>query len=273
MKTKNVPKTEKLQNIKYLIAIIIFIYIIVLSSTLILNYHVKPIEVYKVSTDNLIEDGSFEKFNQTAGDCCNANPNASKVFASKSLDAISGKYSLNLTSYSQCACISKPLINFTNSEKYLLSFYYKGDNPRTCLYTTGDKKCLFNENVNISKEWNKYYKIIKFTENSDNPSVYLYTDANGKLRTNFYDNLQINRLVYLTSNPQYRDSETYIIKTKTDNLVNGIKISDNTNGEAYYLVKGKPIITVQFPYTELVLIIIMMLIMVRLILKKKDPWE
>ncbi|MFA6023469.1 MAG: hypothetical protein WC781_05260 [Candidatus Pacearchaeota archaeon] len=50
-------------------------------------------------------------------------------------------------------------------------------------------------------------------------------------------------------------------------------ISEPANGEAYYLVHGSPQITIKFPYTELGLIVVMLLVMIRLILRKKEQWE
>lgn len=267
--------SKKLKKVRYLFAFVLFVYLILLSSSLILKYHVTSAEIYKLSNENLIEDGSFEDFNQTAGNCC-TNPDIikdGKVFASQSTDAFLGKYSLNLTSYNQCACINKPFANFINSEKYILSFNYKGDNPRTCLWSQEDKKCLLNENANKSEEWVGFFKIFNFTDKSENVAVYFYTDASGKVKTNLYDDLQVRKLAEISENADFKSYEYYIIKTNTGNKVNGEIISDAVNGEAYYLIKGKPDITLKFPWTELVLIIIIMLIITRLVLKKREAWE
>lgn len=267
------PKKEKIKRIRYLIAIILFIYIVVLASTLLLNYHVEPIQVLKVAPQNFIQDGSFEKFNQTAGDCCNANPNASKVYAAKSLDSYLGKYSLNLTSYNQCACINKPINNITTSGVYALYFNYKGDGPRTCIWSGGDNKCLVSERSDLSKNWTRYGKLFNFTNQSANVAVFLYTDSTGTLKTNLYDDLEVKRLVYVTNNAPYLKDSQYVVETSKENVINGTYLGDADARNAYYLIQGTPDITIKFPWTELILIIVMMLIMIRLILQKKEPWE
>jgi len=44
---------------------------------------------------------------------------------------------------------------------------------------------------------------------------------------------------------------------------------DKKTGEAYFIVKGKPFVTIKFPLSEVVIIVIMMLIIVRLMFKKQ----
>ena len=45
---------------------------------------------------------------------------------------------------------------------------------------------------------------------------------------------------------------------------------DTKTGEAYFIVKGKPYVTIQFPWSEVVIIIIIMLVVVRLMFKRND---
>ncbi len=44
---------------------------------------------------------------------------------------------------------------------------------------------------------------------------------------------------------------------------------DPGTGEAYFLVTGRPNVTIQFPWTEVVIMVIMILIILRLMVKKE----
>ena len=44
---------------------------------------------------------------------------------------------------------------------------------------------------------------------------------------------------------------------------------DVKTGEAYFLAKGKPYVTIKFPWSEIAIIIIMLVIIVRLLFKKQ----
>ncbi len=116
--------------LKYILSAILFFLIVIIVVSFVVQYNVIPKEVYKISKENLVNDGSFEDFNETAGDCCNSNPEKSKVFAFKSSDSFQGSYSLNLKSENQCACYSKKLDYSNKSEKFLLEFLFRGDNRR-----------------------------------------------------------------------------------------------------------------------------------------------
>src|SRR3989344_5942237 len=135
-------KMKKTRLTRYILAVILIIGIIAIISSTILRYNLNPKEIYKVSNDNLIEDGSFENFNKEAWDCCPNNAGNASIFVSKSEDLLDGDYSLNLTSSNHCACTSHPVMQFDNTKKYYLSFYYKGDNPRFCNWVDGDKNCI-----------------------------------------------------------------------------------------------------------------------------------
>lgn len=280
------------KTLKFIIAALLVILAIAIAASVFLRYNVQPNEVYRIS-DNLIEDGGFENFNQPAGDCCNANPLKSRVFASQSSDSFEGKFSLNLTSEYQCACISKSVSNFDASKEYLILFRYKGDNSRICLWSSGDNNCLVKENQKPSKNWTLYFKIFNFTENSKDINLYLYTDSQGAAETNLYDSMQISKIlpVYtsikepyksdfsvfmkkwfnldLDNKPlSYSSNEYYLIRTSSSNIVsskNSEKLDDTT-----YLVKGKPDITLKFPYSELFLLIFLMLIVIRLLFKNQN---
>ncbi|MFA6023465.1 MAG: hypothetical protein WC781_05240 [Candidatus Pacearchaeota archaeon] len=273
MAIKAVTWNKKLQKLRYLFAFVLFVYIIVLSSTLILNYHVKPLEIYKISLENLIEDGSFENFNQTAGDCCNANPGNASVFASKSLDAFAGKYSLNLTSYNHCACVSKGIKNLDSNQKYFLSFYYKGDNAKVCNLISEEKTCKPNNKFQKTTEWTRFNYLLLLNDGSRSSSLHFYADSSGSQVTNLYDGLRVSKLTELLENVELLDYNEYIIKTKVSHNVNGEMLGDPINGEAYYFIQGVPQITIKFPYAELGLIVVMILIMIRLMLRKKEAWE
>ena len=45
---------------------------------------------------------------------------------------------------------------------------------------------------------------------------------------------------------------------------------DAKTGEAYFIVKGRPQVTIQFPWSEIVIIVIIMLVVVRLMFKRND---
>ena len=250
-----------------------------LTFSIITGYKSKPLIQYKIDTTNLIDDGNFESFNQVAGDCCNGLPGIASIFVSKSTEAFDGIFSLNLTSSNHCACIAKQINLFSKSNQYILSFYYKGDNPRICGWTTGDNKCIPAEKFDETEQWNKSISILTFTPKSQSASIYFYADSDGtKTVTNLYDDLQVHKLILYESGT-YSPTESYVVKTKADNNVldfygnKAEQISDVVDGDAYFLTKGEPIITIKFPYSELIIIIVLMLILARLILKKKEPWE
>lgn len=242
-----------------------------------MNYKIIPEQLYKLDKENLISDGGFENFNQVSGDCCNANPSQSKVFASKSEDAYQGIYSLNLTSENQCACINKPLENFNKNQLYFVSFYYKGDKPRICNWVAGDNKCIPDERLKTVSSWTNYKKIISFTNKSDSSSIYFYADSSGTAVTNLYDDLQVYRLI-----PIYTDFETaykkfyrypfnskeqYIIKTDPVNIINSPGAEKLTD-DGYYIVMGEPDVTMKFPWSEVTILLIMMFIIIRLLFTK-----
>lgn len=95
------------------------------------------------------------------------------------------------------------------------------------------------------------------------------------------NNLQVHKLIPITpsiNQADYNLAEQYVIKTNPDNVISAIcseeKLTDEgvcpiekLNDEGYYLITGAPDITLKFPWTELVLIIIMMLMSKILLLK------
>lgn len=259
---------------RYILAFLLFLGIIAIVSTVIYNYNVKPNKAYVVNRENLIEDGSFEGFNEIPGDCCNKDPNKSGVFASKSEESIEGYYSLNLTSENQCACINKPINDFNKFEKYYLSFNYKGDNPRYCNWVRGDNKCLPDQKFNLSNEWVGFRDILKFTEKSISSSIYFYADSDGtKTVTNLYDNLQVHRLIQIDPEGFFDSEEEYIFLTKADNNVYDAELIseiDTKTGEAYFLTKGKPNVTIKFPWSEVVIVGIIILIVIRLLFRRQE---
>ncbi|MFA5724201.1 MAG: hypothetical protein WC979_08145 [Candidatus Pacearchaeota archaeon] len=272
------------KSLRYLFATLLLIAIIFLITITYMNYKVIPTEVHKIDSINYVKEGNFENFNSLAGDCCNANPEESRVFAAKSKDAYEGDYSLNLTSENQCACISKEIYQFDKSNIYLFLFSYKGERPRICLWTNGDKGCLINQEIEPSSKWKNYANILFFTNKSASASVFFYADSDGtRTVTNLYDDLQVHKLVSITpslNSEDYKTNEEYVIKTNPTNVVNSIcakqyitaegkcpveKLSD----DGYYLVRGAPQVNLKFPWPELVLIIIMMLIVIRLLFRKQ----
>ena len=236
--------------------------------SLVLRYNIKPNEVFYIDKENFIEDGSFENFNQTPGDCCNGNPGNASIFASKSTDSLKGEYSLKLESSNHCACIAKNIIDLTNTKKYLLSFYYKGKNAKICNWIIGDDLCNPDANLGSSEKWVAYRKLLIFTNKSRDSLINFYANSDGRVTTtNLYDDLQVRKLTQVDPPYPYKPNEQYLIKTDPSNIVhNGEPLNDE---EGYYLVTGAPDITLQFPLTELILLLFMMLVVVRLLFKKE----
>jgi hypothetical protein len=253
--------------IRIIISFAIILLILNLILSFIMNYYVVPNEVYKLTDNNLIEDGSFENFNETVGDCCNSNPEKSKVFAFKSSDSIKDSYSLNLKSEFQCACYNKPITGYDKKEKIFFEFYYKGTNPRYCLWSEGDKKCLAAGTLDSGKSWNKMQKIVELSESSNLIYLFFYSDSEGSIiADNFYDGLSIKKITLLRNKSIFSNNEEYIFKTKKGNNVKGSLILEES-GYEYYLTKGKPIITLKIPWYELIISIIMLFVSVRILYK------
>jgi len=255
----------------YMFAIILIIVVILIFSRISNNYNSKLSEIYLLDKEDLINDGGFENFNQTVEDCCTTHEkrNEGAVFVSRSSVSFGGKYSLNLTSSNHCACINKVLREFNIDQKYVVSFYYKGDNPRICIFIEIERVCLVGDRIPFSTGWKRYSKIFNSINYSTNAEVYLYTDSTGRTYTNLYDDLQVHKLMPMNSKGPFNENETYIIKTKADNNVNGEMISDVVDGEAYFMVKGEPIVTIKFPWTEVVIIMLMLFVIIRLLFKKQ----
>ena len=257
----------------YLIVGVLLIGVIFIIISIFGRYSITSNEPYKIDKENLIEDGSFEDFNKEAWDCCPNNAGNASIFVSKCEDSFDGEYSLNLTSSNHCACTSKLVSNFSNIFNYLISFHYKGDNPRFCNWVEGDRKCLPNKILNSTKEWTKYKRVLVHAESSLSSLIVFYADSSGSPVTNLYDDLQVHKLIPI-ENPseyEYNSEEEYIFKTKADNNVKGEIISDvdAKTGEAYFLTTGKPYVTIKFPWSEIIIVIIIVLIIIRLLFKKQ----
>jgi hypothetical protein len=257
-------KTLK-NKINIFLILILSIGILLFSLFLINNYSLNMKDLYVIKSTNLIEDPSFENFNDTAKDCCNNLPGEANISSKKNIHAIEGEYCLQLSSNNHCACINKPTINFNKESPSLLTFFYKGDNPRFCIWFEGDKRCSPNKELETTNEWTQQKEILIPTEKTEGISLYFYADSDGtKTVTNYYDDLQIKQLMAINNTYNFQDNENYIIKTKADNEVNGERISEIKNGEAYFLIQGEPNITIKFPLTELIIILIMLIIIIRL---------
>lgn len=266
---------NKIKSTYLIIAGILLIGGIFLLGSVISNYQIDPKEVHSINKDNLIPDGGFEDFNKTSGDCCKMDAEIPIVFASKSEDSYEGSYSLNLTSSNRCACTNFPVSETNSLSKYILSFYYKGDNPRMCNWVNDDQKCMPELRYSSSIDWLKDQQIISLTEKSRQSLIYFYADSrDGKTVTNLYDDLRVHKLIPI-ENPEeyeYNPEEEYIFKTKADNKIHDAQMLgdlDAKTGEAYFITKGKPNITIKFPLSEIVIIILIILIIVRLLFKKQ----
>lgn len=276
--------------LRYTISIVLIIIVIGIGVSYFLSYHVKPQEIYLVDSENLIEDGGFENFSVSVWDCCPTNSGNASIFASQSNDSFKGKYSLNLTSFNHCSCINKPILNLSNLDIYILSFYYKGNNSRFCNWVSGDNACSPGLKLNSYDNWNKYNTILQFTNLSINSLIHFYADSSGQPVTNLYDDLQVHRLIPISYEDlldeesfnqdaieegatELVDTNQYVILTKKDNIVhNGEYLSDSQSekGFGYYLVNGKPDITLRFPLTELIIAIILIAVVIRLIFKRSE---
>jgi hypothetical protein len=248
--------------------IILLILITLILINLIINYKIDPIEKLKIG--EIIASNSFENFESPARDCCENNKGESKISLLKSKDSILGNFSIGLVSENHCACINEPLKNFNKEDIYILKFYYKGDHPRFCSWFEGDKTCTPNKELEETDQWEQQKEILFPTEKTKGISIYFYADSDGtKTVTNYYDDLQVRKLIPITDTYNFQDNEEYIIKTKADNNVNGERISEIENGEAYFLIQGKPNVTIKFPLTELIIILIMLIIIIRLTKNEK----
>src|SRR3989344_1689749 len=157
-----------------ILLLVILIAITVLSTGF--NSSRKVYSVYEVEDYNQVTDGSFEFFNKKPNDCCSYRIGNASFLASKSADKVEGSFSLNLSSANHCACTDKPLTIFNNSENYLLTFDYKGDNPRFCNWVSGENKCMPENKLNASMEWKEYKTILMFTPHSNNSIIHFYAD-------------------------------------------------------------------------------------------------
>ena len=256
------------RKLRVLILGVLLIWLIFIFGSIVLNYNISPTEIYKVENENLIEDGSFERFNQTPGDCCVNNHGDGSIFALKSNISVEGKYSLNLISNNHCACISKKINGFYRNEFYFISLYFWGNSPYVCV----SSKCMPGENINLGNDW-KYYNSIFSVNNTDSLSVFLFANSDGIHKvTNLYDDLQVRKLITI-ENPreyQYNTEEEYIFKAESDNKVKGEMISDTDakTGEAYFIVKGIPHVTIKFPWSDVLIVIIIIFVIVRLMFKR-----
>ena len=147
---------------RYILAIILILIMLGIIGSLVLRYHIKPTEIYYIDKNNLVQDGSFEEFNQTPSDYCSGREGKADIFASKSEDSIDGRYSLKLTSKNHCAVISKKVSSFDITKKYIISFYYKGNNPQFCNFVSGYENCIPNKYFGLTLNWTKFNYIIKF---------------------------------------------------------------------------------------------------------------
>ncbi|HRZ85590.1 MAG TPA: hypothetical protein P5277_02310 [Candidatus Paceibacterota bacterium] len=287
IKSKNRQVTDpfakkfKFGIIKYILVLILIILILFMITSLVMKYRVSPDEVYHIDKNtNFIEDGSFENFNQTPSDCCNKNPGNASISALRYEDSFEGIYSLKLTSENHCACLYKDFKNFNNSYKYLISFYYKGNKPKVCCWVIGINICNPYKELPPSDNWLRFVHLLEFSDKSTGDWIHFYAESDGtKTVTNYYDDLQVRKLIQIDPKGEFSDSEEYVIKTKADNNVNGEMISkDDKTNTAYYFIEGKPLVTIKFPIYEMVIIIVIMLIITRLILKQdshkhKEDWE
>jgi hypothetical protein len=272
--------------LRYISATLLLTGIVFIMAITYMNYKVIPIEVYKLDTLNNVKDNGFESFDQSPGDCCTTPEKAkeARIFAFKSNDAFEGDYSLSLISENHCACVDKPLIQFKEYEKYLVSFYYKGEQPRFCNWVQGDNLCLPEAKLNPSEKWKRYNGLFIVTNKSTSSAVVFYADSDGtKTVTNLYDDLQVRKLISIKpslSPDDYKQDQEYVIKTNPTNVVNAICAKQYKDSEGkcpverlsddgYYLVRGAPQVNLKFPWTELILIIIMMLIIIRLLFRKQ----
>jgi hypothetical protein len=215
---------------------------------------------YSFNSSNLVADASFEMFNKTAGDCCNSNPNASRVYASKSTDAFSGNYSLLLQSSSQCSCASFPVANFSKSYLYYSSFYYKGDNPSMCAWIGGEKRCNPKKDYARSVKWQNYQFILEPTSNATAISMFFYAKSDGKKNvSDWYDNLEVIRLVPID---QIQENASYVVKVFDSTKLAGIPL-----GNDYYLISGS--LVKAFPIYLFILLVFSSASLAYLLLRKK----
>ena len=128
-------------------------------------------------------------------------------------------------------------------------------------------------------------KLLEFTNKSTSSNIYFYADSSGELRTNLYDDLRVRRLVPITepSNYNYQTGQEYVIQTDSSNLVhniNAVKLNEDADAgkddknekgnKARYLISGKPDITLKFPWTEIIIVVLVIAVIARLLIKKDE---
>jgi hypothetical protein len=169
-------------------------------------------------------------------------------------------YSLLLQSSSQCACASFPVINFSNSYIYFASFYYKGDNPSTCAYIGGEKRCNPKKDYARSVKWQKYQFILELTGKETGISMFFYAKSDGKKNvSDWYDNLEVIRLVPID---QIQDNASYVVKVFDNTKLAGIPL-----GNDYYLISGR--LAKAFPIYLFILLVFSSASLAYLLLRKK----
>ncbi|MBS3079458.1 hypothetical protein J4218_05010, partial [Candidatus Pacearchaeota archaeon] len=138
---------------------------------------------------------------------------------------------------------------------------------KVCNWVSDDNKCMPEQRFESSSKWSIYNNVISFTNKSKEARIHFYANSDGsKTVTNLYDDLQVHQLIQMDPSYNYQDNEQYIIKTDPSNIVHN---GEPLNDQGYYLVTGTPDITLRFPWPELILLLVMMLIVIRLLFKKE----
>jgi hypothetical protein len=250
------------------IRILLLIIFIIIGSTTFLKYQIISYESYIIGLNDFAIDGSFENYELISpGDCCKTKLGQPEIFGSiTNFTSSLGNSSLNLTSKNHCACISRKIDNFNAENIYYITASYKGDNPRIGIHLFGPESHLIEKKFGVSNsEWKIFQQVITFSDSTQDTVINLYADSDGtKTVTNYYDNIRVRKLIAIDNNYNFQNDTKYIIKTKEDNNVNGEIISEIKNGEAYFLIEGKPKVTIKFPLIELIIILIILLIIGRL---------
>ena len=228
-----------------------------------------------------LDDPSFEKgLWSNLHDCCMGAEGEANISLEYVNDSSDGKLSLKLSSYNHCACVSKQLENIDFNKTYILTFDYKGDNPKYCLWVGGDDNCMPSKSLDTSSLWENEIETLNFTENSIVASLHFYADSSAnEPKTNNYDNINIYELVENGFSSTIESSKNtvninsgrdYFAKIKKDTLNYKIKsnmlIKEFDMKTGYFKEGGNSIIIKQqhkkqfFIYGSLFVVVVLILL-------------
>jgi hypothetical protein len=142
---------------------------------------------------------SFEVNTWGSGSICGEyNNESAQVNLAQSTDATDGEYSLNIESLSGKACLISDIPNFSGNVIQKLSFDYKnvqGFPGEICMLQGGaESRCFPEENFEENKSWINKNWIFRPDKYSSKGVLHLYSESQGGLTSNLYDNLRFENI-------------------------------------------------------------------------------